>query len=383
MKQLLMITDAPSSTEEPEPSVVDKFLDLLVASAPMSAEYTQISSNLVRSQLESALTPKRVLSAKITHSVVSSEPTYAQIAHDPPVPAAKPSLILKFSVKPTGGSHSRESSTSTNSTVLSSIFSEETEAAKELRLQKAAIRVRLLAHTMVDTINSNQEFVDEVVKLAVPSSDPKFLQFVLDAEGSDGHGRNHNLNYLQVSHVKTGKTWLLDAKVLGKKLVDTPSATGRTFKQILEDKAILMTFFDVRQDSDSIFAHLGVHLNGIVDVQCMELATRASDRRPLYGLDKCILNLPDSVMSPLVKEVWLEIKQEGRDFCQANGGYGAMDIRPTPPQIRDYSVNDCYPLALLFNHYLNSGCKDKLLKDEPELMGLVMRVSAYRVSTLR
>ena len=51
-----------------------------------------------------------------------------------------------------------------------------------------------------------------------------------------------------------------------------------------------MVFFDVRNDSDALFAHFGVALQGAEDVQLMESATRTTtgSKKYLNSLAKCI-----------------------------------------------------------------------------------------------
>lgn len=292
-----------------------------------------------------------------------------------------PLTALERLIKSTPALHRRHSSLSTYN---SQVFSEDDEAEKERKLQEAIakeeIRLSLTAHTMVDTVDSLQACVDEIVSIAKPYKPGECPDLMLDAEGGNGHGRHNNLNFIQVMSVSADKTWIIDTRVLGQKVMDTPSSTtGRTFGQILEDKSIAKVLWDTRQDSDAIYAHFGIHMRGIHDLQVMEAAVRPGSRAKALGLADAIEQLPKEYLSPLTIQVWKEIKEDGRLFCKANGGYRAFDIRPAAPVLEDYAANDCSVLPILYRCYMNSGCKDKKLRDEPELMDLVLRASARRV----
>jgi len=49
--------------------------------------------------------------------------------------------------------------------------------------------------------------------------------------------------------------YIIDVHVLKKKAFETPSATGLTLKAVLESDSVPKVFFDVRRDSDALFAH--------------------------------------------------------------------------------------------------------------------------------
>jgi exonuclease 3'-5' domain-containing protein 1 len=246
--------------------------------------------------------------------------------------------------------------------------------ALEEALQEEQYRTWLLAHTMVETEASLQEFLSVVDKVAVDYE----VDLFLDAEGGNGHGRNSNLNFIQVKSASLDKTWLLDVQVLGAKIFDTPSTTGkkRTLGQICEDEKIPKVFFDVRADSDSIYGHLNVHLKGVIDLQVMELATRQDSRVYLHGLDRCISKLPDNKLPRLAAQAWNGVKSIGKRYCTMAGGYGAFDERPIADELRDYAVNDATLMPILFTYYSSS----KMLAEDEGLMRLVLKISADRVT---
>lgn len=48
-----------------------------------------------------------------------------------------------------------------------------------------------------------------------------------------------------------------------------------SLQSILESPKTPKVFFDVRTDSDALFAQFGIKLAGIIDLQLMELASRS------------------------------------------------------------------------------------------------------------
>jgi exonuclease 3'-5' domain-containing protein 1 len=59
---------------------------------------------------------------------------------------------------------------------------------------------------------------------------------------------------------------------LGERAFNTARASKKTLKDILQEKKIPKVFFDVCNDSATLFAHFGVALKGITDIQLMESA---------------------------------------------------------------------------------------------------------------
>ncbi len=97
-------------------------------------------------------------------------------------------------------------------------------------------------------------------------------------------------------------------------------------------------FFDVRNDSDALFAHFGVGLQGVEDVQLMESATRKTriSRRCVSGLANCIEE--NVQLSSKELTAWKEAK--GVLKTQYGGSFEAFNNRPIPKDIVSYSVGD-------------------------------------------
>ncbi|KAH7012270.1 ribonuclease H-like domain-containing protein [Microdochium trichocladiopsis] len=89
---------------------------------------------------------------------------------------------------------------------------------------------------------------------------------------------------------------------------ETPPEASWTLKTVLESPAITKIFFDVRNDSDALFSHFGIRLEGVEDVQLMECADRPPRRRRFVsGLQKCIekfapLTSAQKMQSKAIKE---------------------------------------------------------------------------------
>lgn len=80
-------------------------------------------------------------------------------------------------------------------------------------------------------------------------------------------------------------------------------------KDILKPATIPKVLFDVRNDSDVVYAHYGKTLRGVHDVQLMENASRLRRRFP-YSLAKCCET--DAIVSATDRKMWGGIKEEGK-----------------------------------------------------------------------
>lgn len=66
------------------------------------------------------------------------------------------------------------------------------------------------------------------------------------------------------------------------------SPDGHSLLSIFESPNIPKVFFDVRNNSDTLFSHYNVKLAGVIDLQLMQLATSFFRRKYVTSLDKCI-----------------------------------------------------------------------------------------------
>lgn len=124
-----------------------------------------------------------------------------------------------------------------------------------------------------------------------------------------------------------------------------------TLQDILEDPDILKVFFDVRNDSDALYAHYCVKLNGIRDIQLMESASRTTtyQRRLVSGLSKCI----EGTLTGQEKMQWKRSKDDGEKLWNPDkgGSYSVFDIRPLSAEVLAYCVGDVQYLPRLYRKY--------------------------------
>jgi len=137
------------------------------------------------------------------------------------------------------------------------------------------------------------------------------------------------------------RVYLIDVHTLGAQAFNTAGHKQKTLKDILQDETIPKVFFDVRNDSDTLFAHFGVKLQGVEDVQLMESATRitTSSRKYLNGLAKCV---EQNVLGGADLASWKLAKEKGERLFKAEhgGSYEVFNERPVPKDIISYCVGD-------------------------------------------
>ncbi|KAJ0279117.1 hypothetical protein COL940_006939 [Colletotrichum noveboracense] len=128
-------------------------------------------------------------------------------------------------------------------------------------------------------------------------------------------------------------------------------ANGTTLKTILESPSITKVFFDVRNDSDALFYHFNIDLRGVQDLQLMELASRKSNKRLLFGLKKCIESDAQMTTGELLE--WSRVKEQGlKLFSPDSGGsYAVFSQRPLSRDILSYCVQDVQYLPRLWKTY--------------------------------
>ena len=213
--------------------------------------------------------------------------------------------------------------------------------------------------SLVDTPAAISKLVDELNKL--PSNPPSLF---VDIEGVN-LCRHGSISILQLYVSTSQYTHLVDVHTLGEKAFSTAGEKGITLKDVLESPTIPKVFFDVRNDSDTLFSHFQVSLKGVHDLQLMELATRKFSKRNVNGLKRCIEQ--DAPMSYAEKSAWKSAKDKGlRLFAPELGGsYEVFNERPLADEIKAYCAQDVQFLPRLWSHYnnkMNARWREKVLK---------------------
>lgn len=136
-------------------------------------------------------------------------------------------------------------------------------------------------------------------------------------------------------------------------------------RSILESERIPKVFFDVRNDSDALFAHFNIHLQGCHDVQLLKAATQPWAKR-LAGLRECL--------SVDVLKDWQTVKAKGRKlFSTEDGGsYEVFNVRPLLQDIITYCAQDVVHLPILWSTYTDRLSKSWLKRVEAETAKRVM-----------
>ncbi|RWA07056.1 hypothetical protein EKO27_g8046 [Xylaria grammica] len=216
-------------------------------------------------------------------------------------------------------------------------------------------------HLFLDTIEAISSMVDELYGL--PSTPPSLY---IDLEGVK-LSRHGTISILQIHVRTTAQNYLVDVKVLGRAAFLTPgSTTPNTLKSILESPSIPKVFFDVRRDSDALYGHYGIELQGIQDLQLMEFAARPHRGRFLSSLKRCIEM--DIQMTSDERNNWIKTKDEGKNLFspEKGGSYEVFNRRPLSEKIVIYCVQDVHYLPRLWDLYngkLTATWKDKV-RDE-------------------
>lgn len=172
----------------------------------------------------------------------------------------------------------------------------------------------------------------------------------VDLEGVN-LSRHGTISILQIYASPLDRTYLVDVHVLKEKAFSHPATNGMTLRDILESSSIQKVFFDVRRDSDALFAHFGVRLAGVQDLQLMEVATRPYRRRFLKSLAKCIEC--DSSMTYREKLAFKHTKAKGKELFDPDrgGSYEVFNSRPLSKDIKDYCSQDVQFLPELWRQY--------------------------------
>lgn len=199
---------------------------------------------------------------------------------------------------------------------------------------------------IVDTVS----LLPSVIDAAVIGLRPDVPSLFIDLEGIklSRHG-SISIMSLYVAPRKT--VYLIDIYKLKNEAFSTVNRDGESLKSILQSPVILKVLFDVRNDSDALFSLYGISIDGIRDVQLMELGTRKGSKYFLASLDKCVKN--DSTISATEKEAWGLTKGNTRQlFDPALGGRNDIfNERPIQPVIVKYCAGDVTLLPDLFSIY--------------------------------
>jgi exonuclease 3'-5' domain-containing protein 1 len=144
-----------------------------------------------------------------------------------------------------------------------------------------------ISTTFVNSTAAISALVDTLTNL--PTNPPSIY---VDLEGIElsRTGSISLISILVQPTLSRRHAYLVDIYTMGSIAFTTTGLLKKTLKAILESPDISKVFFDVRNDSDALYAHFAISLQGIIDVQLMELASRGpfASRKCVNGLGRCI-----------------------------------------------------------------------------------------------
>jgi exonuclease 3'-5' domain-containing protein 1 len=233
--------------------------------------------------------------------------------------------------------------------------------------QKMTATKQDTAPTVVDSQPALIHLLDSILDLPV---EPPSLYF--DLEGIR-LGRLGSISLISLHVAPQSKTYIVDVNLLcGRAFSTLSTSSGCSLKTVLENRYIPKVFFDVRNDSDALYSHYQISLNGAIDLQLLELATRGGSRKFVAGLAKCVEN--ETFMSDNAKRVWRETKEAvGRLYDPKRGGrFEVFNERPLRPDILQYCTCDVEILPSLWGVYSTKlrgpsyGCWRSMIRQETQ-----------------
>ncbi|KAK7052155.1 exonuclease domain-containing protein [Favolaschia claudopus] len=158
--------------------------------------------------------------------------------------------------------------------------------------------------------------------------------------------RSGTLCIMQLKAAGSERIWLVDIVVLGASAFEIAGTFNKSLKSILQSAGIKKLFFDLRNDSDTLFHLFGVVLANVYDLQLLEVAVRWSNIGICPRFVKSLVSTMETYLAPgkSTDEVrsWTRVKQAGRFLFAPERG-GAYDIfkqRPLALPLVNYCAQD-------------------------------------------
>lgn len=201
--------------------------------------------------------------------------------------------------------------------------------------------------TVIDTVSNLKNFLSGLRELDMDPV-PLFVEFKgrdVSCEGS--------LSIISIFVRPENKIYLINMHAIDNDDVfSIEDSTGTTLESIFECPVLRKAVFDVRGASNVLFHQHGITLDGIVDIQLMELATRDGSREFVRGLATCVRN--DSPLSAEEKLRWQESNEFRKMiFCpEADGCLTEQYMETTlHTEIKDHCAYSLVVLSRLYDVY--------------------------------
>ncbi|KAF2218186.1 ribonuclease H-like domain-containing protein, partial [Elsinoe ampelina] len=202
----------------------------------------------------------------------------------------------------------------------------------------------------IDSTTALAQFLD-----GLGECDGQPPRFYMDCEGNN-LSRQGTLSLLTILLEPENEVHLIDVTTLGRLAFTTPGKDGRTLQAILESSKIVKVFFDIRNDSDALYSLHGIRVQGIEDIQLMELASRSGAKRTVNGLARCIQQATSIGWKE--RSDWKLVKEKGQKLFDParGGGYHVFDKRPLSEEITSYCTQDVAFMPILRRAYRRDLC---------------------------
>ncbi|EAL85441.1 uncharacterized protein AFUA_8G06800 [Aspergillus fumigatus Af293] len=206
---------------------------------------------------------------------------------------------------------------------------------------------------MIDSIGALEKVLDE---LDCHSHKHAALFFNVQAinPGEDG-----SISIISLFVRPIQKLFLIDVLTVGVDAFTTTSLADNSLKLLLATSAASKILFDVGNASAALFKHHGICLNGIKDLQVMQLATHypRAQKAQAASLETCVEK--DARIPPRSLAVWKQVHSAVKQLRDpAKGGRDAVfKERPLRRSILDYHVQNVLILQWLWVAYCETLCK--------------------------
>ena len=177
----------------------------------------------------------------------------------------------------------------------------------------------------------------------------------MDVEGRN-LGLHGTVTILQIHVLPAKTTYVIDIWTLGIHafwIRGVGAGCSMTLSAILQARSIPKVLFDVRNDAAGLKKNYGVLLDGITDLQVMEIHTRPLAARRLYNGLKLCMDL-HATISPAEKAQFRERKNHVQALYAREAldpEYGVFQMRPIEHDILMYCAQDAHILPELWLHY--------------------------------
>ena len=220
-------------------------------------------------------------------------------------------------------------------------------------------------------VNSEAMVVAMLDDLSISHSEIPLLS--IDIEGLNLGKKDGQTYLMQIYDSQSHRVYNVDIYTLGRAAFTTPASNGEiNLEMVLESAEILKLFCDVRGDSYALFSEFGIRLQGIQDVQNVQVASRptARSRRWRPSLDRLIL---DHARLPYAEQKAAEgYKKAGKDLCRGFG-YEQFSVRPLRGDLAVYAANDVLYLGNIRNNLVASMTEERLTSADIQTERSILR----------